>query len=314
MSFKTIIPDRYNDKFRNGKFKYINVYEIYREYVKLLIVDRLTGKTELTLLLDKDDFDKVSEYHWGGTKGWRPPCAYVDKKSITIGRYISGSDFRICSKIKGESLWDLRQNQYTATGNVYNKVGKDSMRLVIHRRDSSPYSVIFDKEDYLIIAKHNWRVEKDSKGTFSVIARENDRQLSLHSYILKSHGQEPGARAFRGIEHVNYQFDFRKSILYKKHALNIYSTIDSDTVELAINSVHGVIKIIFDKADYDRVYRISWIFKKHGPIWRVSSYKYGYLKRFILGSTEQKFKYIIEKKDIFGRLDFRRKTLLEGLK
>ena len=61
MSFKTIIPDRYNDKSRNDKYKYINVYEIYQHYVKLLIVDRLSKKTELTILLERDDFEKYRE-------------------------------------------------------------------------------------------------------------------------------------------------------------------------------------------------------------------------------------------------------------
>lgn len=314
MSFKTIIPDRYNDKSRNDKYKYINVYEIYQHYVKLLIVDRLSKKTKLTILLERDDFEKVSEHHWGGTKGWRPPCTKVDKKSITIGRYISGSNFRICGKIKGKSLWDLRQNRYSATGNVYATVGKDSLKLDIYRRDSAPYSVIFDKEDYSLISKHIWRVEKDSRGTYSVISRDNNKQLSMHSYLLKTHGQRPGNRGFRGIEYKDYQFDFRKSILYKKHALNIYSIINSITIELAINSVHGVIKIIFDRKDYERVSNISWIYKQHGSTWEIRNYKHGQLKRFILGSIEQKFRYLIEKKDKLGRLDYRQKTLLDCLR
>jgi hypothetical protein len=314
MNLQTIIPDRYNDKSRNDKYKYINVYEIYQHYVKLLIVDRLSKKTELTILLERDDFEKVSEHHWGGTRGLRPPCIKVGKKSFTIGQYISGSNFRICGKIKGQSLWDLRQNQYSATGNIYSSVDKGRMKLDIYRRNSAPYSVIFDKEDYSLISKHIWRVEKDSKGTYSVISRDNNKQLSMHSYLLKSHGQSPGTRGFRGIEYKDSQFDFRKSILYKKHALNIYSIINSTTIELAINSVHGIVKIIFDRKDYKRVSSISWIYKRNGPTWVVCNYKHGQLKRFILGSIEQKFRYIIEKKDKLSRLDYRRKTLLDCMR
>ena len=314
MNFKTVIPDRYVDKSRKYNYKFINVYEIYKDYIKLLIVDKLSENTILTILLEKDDFDKVSEFHWGGTKGWRPPCANVDKKSMTIGQYISGSNFRICGKVKGESLWDLRQNRYSATGNDYVSVGKDKMKLNIYRRDSSPYSVIFDKEDYSLLSKHIWRVEKDSKGTFSVISRDDNKQLSLHSYLLKSHGQKPGNKGFRNIEYKDYQFDFRKAVLLKKHALNIYAILNSTTVELTINSVHGVIKIIFDKKDYEKVSSVSWIYKQQGLAWVIRNYKYGLLKRFILGSIDKKFSYIDEKKDKFDRFDFRQKTLLQSIR
>lgn len=314
MNFKTVIPDRYTDKSRKYNYKFINVYEIYKDYIKLLIVDKLSKNTILIILLEKDDFDKVSEYHWGGTKGWRPPCANVDKKSMTIGQYISGSNYRICGKIKGESLWDLRQNRYSATGNDYVSEGKDKMKLNIYRRESSPYSVIFDKEDYSILSKHIWRVEKDSKGTFSVISRDDNKQLSMHSYLLKSHGQKPGKKGFRNIEYKDYQFDFRKSVLLKKHALNIYTILNSTTVELTINSVHGVIKIIFDKKDYEKVSSVSWIYKQQGFAWVIRNYKYGLLKRFILGSIDKKFSYIDEKKDKFDRFDFRQKTLLKCLR
>jgi len=314
MNFKTVIPDRYTDKSRKCNYKFINVYEIYKDYIKLLIVDKLSGNTILTILLEKDDFDKVSEYHWGGTKGWRPPCASVDKKSMTIGQYISGSNFRICGKIKGESLWDLRQNRYSATGNDYVSVGKDKMRLNIYRRESSPFSVIFDKEDYSILSKYIWRVEKDSKGTYSVISRDDNKQLSMHSYLLKSHGQKPGNKGFRNIEYKDYQFDFRKSVLLKRHALNIYTIKNSTTVELTINSVHGKKKIIFDKKDYERVSSVSWIYKKQGFAWVIRNYKYGLLKRFILGPIDKDFNYIAEKKDKLDRFDFRQKTLIKCLR
>lgn len=314
MDFKTVIPDRYNDNSSKYNYKFINVYEIYKDYIKLLIVDKLNENTILTILLEKDDFDKVSEYHWGGTKGWRPPCANVDKKFMTIGQYISGSNFRICGKIKGQSLWDLRQNQYTETGNDYVSVGKDKMKLIIYRRESSPYSVIFDKEDYSLLFKHIWRVEKDSKGSYSVISRDDNKQLSLHSYLLKSRGQKPGNKGFRNIEYKDYQFDFRKSVLLKNHALNIYTILNSTTVELTINSVHGIIKIIFDKKDYEKVSSITWIYKQQGQAWVIRNYKYGLLKRFILGSIDKKFSYIDEKKDKFDRFDFRQKTLLQCIR
>jgi hypothetical protein len=314
MNFKTVIPDRYNDKFLKFNYKFINVYEIYKDYVKLLVVDRHRGNATSTVLLDKNDFYKVSEFHWGGTNGSRPPSANIDKNSMTIGKYISGSIFRICGKIKGVSLWDLRQDRYSATGNDYVTAGKDKMKLNIYRRESSPFSVIFDKEDYSLLTRHIWRVEKDTKGTFSVISRDNNKQLSMHSYLLKVHGQKPGNKGFRNIVYKDYQFDFRKSVLIKKHALNIYTTLNSTTVELTINSVHGPIKIIFDKKDFEKVLSVSWVYKLHGQALVIRNYKHGLLKQFILGSIDKKFRYIDERKDKFDRFDFRKKTLLKCLR
>ncbi|NTW33167.1 MAG: hypothetical protein HGB12_11170 [Bacteroidetes bacterium] len=315
MSFKTIIPDRYTDETRIDRYKYINVYKVNQHYVKLLVVDKYDKKNEHTILIEKDDYEKVSEHHWGGTKGQRPPCTRIGKKSPTIGQYVGNSNLRICGKVKGKTLWDLRKNQYSETGNVYTSICKDTMKLEIYRRNGAPYLVIFDKEDYLLISKFIWRVEKDSNNTYSVVTLDNNKQLSMHCYLLKSHGQKPGNKGCRGIECKDNMFDFRKGILFKKHALNIYSFIDDDTVELTINSVHGIIKIIFDSKEYENVSGISWIYKRHGSIWTISNYKHGYLKRFIiLGKTEKKFRYIIEKKDESGRFDFRKKTLLDCLK
>ncbi|NTW31296.1 MAG: hypothetical protein HGB12_01450 [Bacteroidetes bacterium] len=314
MSFKKIIPDRYYNQSRNDRYKYINIYEINQHYVKLLIVEKLSKKSKHTVLIEKDDFEKVSEHHWGGAKNQRPPCTRIGKKSPTIGQYISNSNLRICGKIKGKTLWDLRRNQYSETGNTYTFLSNDSMKLKIYRRNSAPYSVIFDKEDYLLISKYIWRVEKDSNDTYSVVTIDNSKQLSMHCYLLKTHGQKPGKKGCRGIECKDHQFDFRKYILLKKHALNIYSFINSETVELTINSVHGIIKIIFDSKDYERVSGISWVYKRHGSIWTISNYKYGYLKRFIIGKAGQNFRCIIEKKDKEGRFDFRQKTLLVCLR
>ena len=314
MNFTTIIPDRYNQKSRRYNYKFINVYEIYTDYMKLLIVDKISEKVIITILLEKADFDKVSEYHWGGAKDYRPPCANVDKKSVTIGQFVSGSNYRICGKIKGESLWDLRQNKYSATGNDYVLISEDEMKLNIYRRKSSPYSVIFDKEDYSLLTKYIWRVEKDNKGTYSVISKDNNRQISMHSYLLEAHGQKTQNKGFRNIEYKDSLFDFRKSVLLTKHALNVYTILNSKTVELAINSVHGIVKIIFDKKDYEKVSSVSWIYKKHGLVLVIRNYKYGLLKQFILDSTDIKFRYIEEIKDEFGRFDFRQKTLLQSLK
>ena len=314
MNFTTIIPDRYNQKSRRYNYKFINVYEIYTDYMKLLIVDKISEKVIITILLEKADFDKVSEYHWGGTKDCRPPCSKVDSKAVTIGQFVSGSNYRICGKIKGESLWDLRQNKYSATGNDYVLISEDEMKLNIYRRKSSPYSVIFDKEDYSLLTKYIWRVEKDNKGTYSVISKDNNRQISMHSYLLEAHGQKTQNKGFRNIEYKDSLFDFRKSVLLTKHALNVYTILNSKTVELTINSVHGTVKIIFDKKDYEKVSSVSWIYKKHGLVLVIRNYKYGLLKQFILGSTDIKFRYIEEKKDEFGRFDFRQKTLLQSLK
>ncbi len=44
------------------------------------------------------------------------------------------------------------------------------------------------------------------------------------------------------------------------------------------------------------------------------NYKHGLLKWFILGSVNEKFRYIYERLDKLGRYDFRRKTLLKCLK
>ncbi|NTW31019.1 MAG: hypothetical protein HGB12_00015 [Bacteroidetes bacterium] len=314
MSYTTIIPDRYTDKSKSEKYKYTNVYKVNQHYVKLLVINKLSNKTGHTILLEKDDYEKVSEYHWGGAKGTRPPCTSVGKKSPTIGQYIGNNDFRICGKVKGKTLWDLRRNQYSETGNVYTIIDKDTMKMEIYRRNSDPFSVIFDKADYLKISKCVWRVVKDGNSKYSVVTLDNNKQLSMHAYILKLHGQKPGNKGFRGIECKDFQFDFRKSVLYKNNALNIYSFINTDTVELTINSVHGIIKIIFDKEDYERVSGISWVYKRHGSKWTIYNYKHGYLKRFIIGNKGLKFRYIIEKKDQSDRFDFRQKTLLDCLK
>lgn len=262
--FEIIVPDRYEGKTKNQRnYKYINVFHVYKDYVKLLIIEKITKKTFNTVYFDKSDLYDVLEHHWGGTTKNRIPCSSINNKSCTIGQYISKSDFRTHCRWGGIEYFDLRKNQYAHTGNKYFEIDNETMKLEIYRRDSEPYTVLFDKEDYDIISKHLWRVEKDSVKTYTVITKIDYKQISLHRYLLELNGQHPGHRGFRNIVHINNQFDYRKVILSKKHALNTYSFIDNYTFELTINSIHGVVKVIIDSKDYNRVNKTGWEYKKN---------------------------------------------------
>ena len=57
MAVKTIIPERYTSS--ECKTKDINVYEIHKDYAKLMILDRLTKKTLKTVYFDIADYHKL---------------------------------------------------------------------------------------------------------------------------------------------------------------------------------------------------------------------------------------------------------------
>jgi len=306
INIQTIIPSRYTSR----KLKFINIYHVYQDYVKLLIIHRIYKNIEISIFFEKEDYLKVSQYHWGGTDGTLPPCTVINKIPTTIGKVIRGTNFRSGEKIKGKPLWDFRKNHFLEPGNIYTSVDEITMKLEIKHKNNHLFSVIFDKEDYAIILKHKWWVAYDSCGNYSVITRVRKKQISLHRFILEAHGHKLGNKGFTGIKPIENKFDYRKSVLIQKYALNTYSVIDVDTMELTINSVHGVVKVIFDSKDFEKISNVCWGYKSIGKARSICNQNQ-LLKRYILGEIKQNFKYIIDKKDDIGRFDYRRKTLLE---
>ncbi len=310
MNKEIFFPDRYENK----KYKLINRYFIFKDHVELRVEERYRRKLLLKVLLDKETFDDVSQYHWSTSLPGKIPCARVDKKTFTIGQFVGDRQHRNFGKLKNKNIFDFRKEQRTKTGNIYSKIDKRTIELKIVRKNFEVYTVLFDKEDHKIIRPYYWRAERDGSDVLSVIANIKGRTVFMHRHIITAHGEKPRHRLFRDIRPENNQFDFRKSTIYQKYLTNYYKIIDFDTFELVINSIHGVVRVLIDSEDYQRISKVTWVYKRHGEVWSISSSKFGVLKRFILSDIRKDMVvYIKEKKDRSGRLDFRKHILREGL-
>ncbi len=315
MDYTTFIHERYHSIPITGNYRYINVYEIYKDHVKLIIKNN-KDEIILTVLINKSDFKRVSKYHWVSTNKEHTPCTCINSETINLGKFISNSELNIFGKIKGESNWDYRRNKIKVTGNIYTSIDEQTMKLEIKRKIEPPYFAIFDKEDYSILIKYNWRIDKDNHlgAGCRISTSENNKYISMHRFLLESHGYSIKLKGYRGIELKDNLFDFRKNTLLKNHYTNVYKIINPTTVQLTIKAKNGITQIIFDKEDYERVSALNWICKLRRSKWVVMNSKFGYLKWFILGSKAQKFRYLIEEKDEYGRFDFRKETLLTCLR
>jgi hypothetical protein len=293
---------------------YRNEYEITDEYIKLLIIDRRIDKTIRFIFFERYDYEYLIKHNWRISSSHFSAYTFIDKKRISVGEFLYGKNIHILKIVKGETEWDFRNNFHGNVKNVYSIINEQTMQLDIYRRDIDIYTVVFDKSDFPLLCKYVWSISKLKGGEYRVIPMNINESEFLHLYILKNSSKHINCTGLKDINHKNRLFDYRKSLLYEKQGLNIYTHIDSVTTELCINSANGKIKVLIDKEDYPKVSEIIWGFTKSNMRkGYIKNEKYGQLLKFILGLPKSYLKHF-DVSNNSGWYDFRKQNLKKHLK
>jgi hypothetical protein len=310
---RTLNPSRYTDPRARATYRLINRYVVGPRWVRLELVVVSTGRMRTAVLLDKGALHRTMAHHWTCSSSRRPPCASVGARTVTIGRFISGSTQRICGRMGSAEELDLRRGRYVGTGNAFRKLHGGNIEMTISRRRSLPYRVLLDGEDLPIAQRHTWRVEKDRTGTYTPMTRVDGRVVFMHRYLLQAHGEPLTGKHFRQVHAVQRRFDLRKAMLRGRHMVNHYRRLNPRVCELTINSMHGPVRVLLDASDYGRVSSVGWVYKRNGKGWVIISARHQGLKGFILGRSTGERLLVHTRRDARGRLDFRKASLRKGL-